>query len=377
MKTVGIGGSLTGTPADLALIDDPVKDYAEATSSVVQQANWQWYTNVLKTRLHNKSQILLTMTRWDMNDLAGMILKAEPDDWTVLVLPGIREDMATETDPRMIGEALWPERHNAEKLIAMRRTNNRTYQSLIQQNPKPTETGGEFYKSFSVAAHVRDIPYDKTLPLHISFDENVNPYLPCGVFQIATVDQVREVRMIAEFCYPSPNNKLKAVCNAIVQKFFHQLAHDAGCFVGGDATSQKDDVKLEDGHDLFRLAMEYLKPLKPQRRTATSNPSVVMRGQFMNAIFEVEYEKLRIVFDTKCTNAINDFQYVKEDSDGKKMKETGKDPVTNATYQKVGHMSDLTDYLICMRFAGEYERFKRGGDMKAPTVGKHHSKGTY
>ena len=116
-KACGVGGGLTGTPVDIAIIDDPVKDAQEANSITYRQRVWDWYNSVLSTRLHNNSRQLFIMTRWHEDDLAGRILKAEPEDWTVLVIPAICED---EQDggisKRHVGEPLWPSRHSLEKL---------------------------------------------------------------------------------------------------------------------------------------------------------------------------------------------------------------------------------------------------------------------
>ena len=62
-KAVGVGGSLTGTPADIGIIDDPVKDAMEAYSPTARDRVWNWYTDVFLTRLHNNSKQLLIMTR--------------------------------------------------------------------------------------------------------------------------------------------------------------------------------------------------------------------------------------------------------------------------------------------------------------------------
>ena len=67
-KAVGVGGSLTGTPVDIAIIDDPVKDASEANSTTYRQRVWDWYNTVLTTRLHNDSKQLFIMTRWHEDD---------------------------------------------------------------------------------------------------------------------------------------------------------------------------------------------------------------------------------------------------------------------------------------------------------------------
>jgi len=52
-KSIGVGGSLTGTPADIGIIDDPVKDAIEAESITYRSRVWDWFTQVFMTRLHN------------------------------------------------------------------------------------------------------------------------------------------------------------------------------------------------------------------------------------------------------------------------------------------------------------------------------------
>lgn len=143
-KAVGIGGSLTGTPADIGIIDDPVKDAMEAYSPVVRERVWNWYTDVFLTRLHNNSKQLFIMTRWHDDDLAGRILQKEADKWRVIKIPAIREDNLFPEDPREIGEALWPQMHSLERLRDAEKRSPRTFAALYQQ--RPSIEGGNIIK---------------------------------------------------------------------------------------------------------------------------------------------------------------------------------------------------------------------------------------
>ncbi len=134
VKTVGVGGSLTGTPVDLGIIDDPLKDREEAMSSTIREKVYNWYTDVFSTRLHNDSQQLIIMTRWHQDDLAGKILAID-NSWEVVTYQAIKEREAND-DPRFIGEALWPEKHSLERLLAIKATSVITFNSLYQQEPK-------------------------------------------------------------------------------------------------------------------------------------------------------------------------------------------------------------------------------------------------
>jgi len=139
-KSCGIGGSLTGTPADIGIIDDPIKDAMEADSLTYRARAWEWFTNVFLTRLHNDSQILVTQTRWNEDDLSGRIL-SNMQGWEVLSLPAINEHGRTDHDPREVGQALWPERHSLERITEIRQSNPRAFHALYQQDPKPFEAG--------------------------------------------------------------------------------------------------------------------------------------------------------------------------------------------------------------------------------------------
>lgn len=103
---VGVGGGMTGRGADLLLIDDPVKDRAEAESEIVQKAVWDWYRSTARTRINPGGVQVLIQTRWTENDLAGRLLEDQGEQWTVLSFPAIAEE---DEEFRKEGEPLWPE----------------------------------------------------------------------------------------------------------------------------------------------------------------------------------------------------------------------------------------------------------------------------
>lgn len=145
-KSVGVGGSLTGTPVDIAIIDDPVKDALEAYSATYRERVWEWYTSVLLTRLHNNSRQLFIMTRWHEDDLAGRILEREADKWHILTIPALRESTAdgNDRDPRQVGEALWEARHSLASLTQAKARSPRVFAALYQQ--RPTIEGGNIVR---------------------------------------------------------------------------------------------------------------------------------------------------------------------------------------------------------------------------------------
>ena len=137
LRSVGRGGSLTGTAVDLGIIDDPLKDRMEAQSSIIKEQLWNWYTDVWETRLHNDSKQVIIQTRWYDDDLAGRLLERD-DDWTIIEFPAIRTNAENSYDPREFGEALWEEKHSIVKLKKIKKDSPFTFESLYQQSPKPS-----------------------------------------------------------------------------------------------------------------------------------------------------------------------------------------------------------------------------------------------
>jgi hypothetical protein len=363
LKTTGVGNALTGTTAELAIIDDPVKDTLEAQSATFQLRNWNWYNDVLFTRINNKTGILITQTRWDENDLSGLLIKSmkegRGEEWVILNLPAIKEDYSNPEDPRQIGEALWESWHSLEKLNTIKKQNNRTFQSLYQQNPQPVETGGEFYKEFKIWRNVKAFDYDPLLPLHISFDFNVNPGMHALVFQI----KVKECYQLAEFITISPKNNTKGCCQEFLK---HYHWHKAGLFVYGDPSGRAQSTRDEAGFNDFKIILDELKQFRPELRVAYAHPAVKMRGMFINQIFESGFEGIKFWLHPNCPQTIKDFQFIKEDSDGTKLKEKMVDIKTGVNCEKYGHLSDAFDYMVCEAFKTEYNKFQRSGGLYIP-----------
>ncbi|MBV7531336.1 phage terminase large subunit [Chitinophaga sp. sic0106] len=157
IKTVGVGGPLTGDPVDILIIDDIYKDQKSAWSPTIRGSIQDWFDTVADSRLHNDSQVLIVFTRWHEKDLLGHLLGVE-DDWVVINYPALKVGPPTEVDPRKDGEALWPERHSVEKLLKTKKRNEHVFGSLYQGNPKPKE--GLLYKNLRT---YKELPPNTTM----------------------------------------------------------------------------------------------------------------------------------------------------------------------------------------------------------------------
>jgi len=134
----GVRGPITGRRADLIVIDDPIKSWAEAESLVARDALHDWYRAELTARLKPQGKIVFIMTRWHEDDLAGRLVLGG-GAWENLRLPAL----ALAGDPlgRAEGEALWPEWQSAETIGKLRdEIGERSFAALYQQQPKPSDS---------------------------------------------------------------------------------------------------------------------------------------------------------------------------------------------------------------------------------------------
>lgn len=160
-RSAGVGGGITGMGADISIIDDPIKDAAEANSATFRDRVWDWYVTTLYTRLSPKSGILLGMTRWHEDDLAGRLIQEaqkDGDKWEILSFPAIAEQ---DEEHRKEGEALHPERYDLNRLLKIKSAlGSYAWNALYQQHPS-TKGGdiiqGAWFGRYDVAPRIKRI----------------------------------------------------------------------------------------------------------------------------------------------------------------------------------------------------------------------------
>lgn len=132
----GVGGSLTGSGVDIAIVDDSVKDRIAAESALKRERVWDWFNDVLSTRIEGydpeggatgNGSIFVFQTRWHTDDLIGRLQKE--GGWKHLHYPAVNDN---ET------ESLWPERWSLAVMLERKhRVGAYTWASLYQGRPRP------------------------------------------------------------------------------------------------------------------------------------------------------------------------------------------------------------------------------------------------
>ncbi len=187
---VGREGSGSGKPADVFVVDDPIKDDVEAQSDTTREKVWSWFNKVAMTRCHSDSAIVIVHTRWHQDDLIGRLCDPDhpernkrfagiADDWTYINLPAVVTDPALaralgltlepQTDPKVIKQfgrrpmsSLWPARKQLAFLAEAKRMDPAGFGALYMGQPTPEE--GDFFKVADI------VTYDKgELPENLRF----------------------------------------------------------------------------------------------------------------------------------------------------------------------------------------------------------------
>lgn len=154
-RAAGVNGGITGQGMNIGIIDDPAKDYKTASSPTYQESVIDWYDTTFFTRADPKiNGIIIILTRWHKDDLAGQLLKKAEEggeQWRVVSFPmeaekeEIHELNGKTYLLRKPGEILFPERMPQEFVDKAKQRGSLVWNALYQQ--RPTAKGGGLIKS--------------------------------------------------------------------------------------------------------------------------------------------------------------------------------------------------------------------------------------
>lgn len=380
MRTAGTEGQMTGKGANLLVIDDPIKDAADADSPSERDRIWEWWVGTASTRLNDaEAGVILCMTRWHHDDLAGRLIRSGQqggEHWDVLNLPAI----AGLDDPlgRQPGEALWPKITNTrtgksvvkfpiEALLAIKNRDPEVFAAQYQGIPANLIGAGNVYKQFAPANLSRTLAFDPRYPLIWALDFNVNP-MSAVLGQIVPVQtpmsflltgNLREFRVLQELVLPQSDTM--SMCRAFQErtsKYLDQLppgGRKLVVHVYGDRSGQSSKTSgltdYEVIKDYFTGAHDYLLVMKLSRK----NPRVKDRTNAVNMLLCNGAGQRRMVIHESCQELKKDFEQLKWrcDSAGNSLGDIDK----KADSQR-SHISDALGYAVEKEFS-----LTGGGDI--------------
>lgn len=173
---------------------------------------------------------------------------------------------------------------------------------------------GRYHNKFDPAIHVYNKEYNPAKPLHISWDFNRRPYSAVVIFQIYE----KTVYCIDEICTYTKDmaaSSLEQSCQKILSNP-NYLHHSEGIYVYGDPSGRAESADTRPGHNYFNTILDYLKAYKPILRVPNVAPLQKSAGEFINSIFESNYDGINFFIHDKCKELIKDLLYMKMDRNG-------------------------------------------------------------
>ena len=219
------------------------------------------------------------------------------------------------------------------------------------------KTGNEFFKKFELDIHVKPIEKENAV-YHISMDDNVFPYISITIWQIKKINDLYRVIQVDEICAEDPKNTATAA-GRTVKEYLTLQNNKETVYVYGDPSTKKRNTIDDDKKTFYdKFIDEIKKKHKIQDKMFRKAPSVSLTGDFINDIYEGNIDNIEIVIGENCKKSISDYIDTKQDKDGTVLKIRTKDPKTEISYEKNGHLSDTKRYFIVKAFENEFRKWQ-------------------
>lgn len=218
-------------------------------------------------------------------------------------------------------------------------------------------TGSEFFGSFNRGKHSGERLYRQDLPIHISVDNNVLPYISVSYWQVDLSAGIK-IWQFHETCAESPNNTVKK-SSKLVGKYLKDIGYCDKVYLHGDASTKYANSIDDEKRSWMDLFIDTLQKegFEIEDKVGNKNPSVAMTGEFINAIFDEIVPGIEIGIDESCTVSIEDYMSVQKDANGAILKTKVKNKITMQTYEEHGHLSDTFRYVVADLCHEEYTAF--------------------
>lgn len=197
-----------------------------------------------------------------------------------------------------------------------------------------------FYNGFDGNKHLmtklRERVYDPNKPLILSFDFNVHPFMTCLVLQV-DYDNKKVYLMEEILGYPKDKRNNTPGLSKHIYKKYKRSGHKGGYVITGDPAGLARNSQTEEGVNNFSIIRNEMVGLSNQLRLLKTQPPQVLRGEWINKVFDEQYDGWEIQIDMRCRRLTEDLIYQLSNEDGTKDKTKVKDPKTGVKYEKHGH----------------------------------------
>lgn len=164
------GGTATGFGASLLVVDDLIKSYEEACNEATKEKHWEWFTNTMLSRLEEGGKIIIIMTRWASDDLAGKALEELPESG--YKIKHIKMKALQDDGTMLCEEVLSRKSFEAKKKVMGEDVVSANYQQ------EPIDLKGRLYTSFKT--YDGELPQFKYIKNYTDTADTGNDYL-CSI----------------------------------------------------------------------------------------------------------------------------------------------------------------------------------------------------
>lgn len=230
---------------------------------------------------------------------------------------------------------------------------NKTLIDMLIYGSPFGKSGGEFYSAYNRNIHVKKFEPNPNLPVHISLDFNVVPYITMTLWQIEQVQNTYYVRCFDELCLSSPKNNTESLCNEAAAKWGHIMKN--GLYYYGDYSGKNRQTLTAEYRDNYSVLEKVLyKYINNGSDRVIPNPLVIKRRNFANKVLSGGFP-IVVEINSHCKEMIGDFEFLQEGPDGNKAKKRVTDKQRGISYEEHGHTSDTFDCFLCSAFEGYFK----------------------
>lgn len=211
------------------------------------------------------------------------------------------------------------------------------------------KTGGEFLHAFDSGKHKKICPVTEGIPLHISVDNNVLPYISVSIWQ----HEELELRQVHEICAEDPFNTVTKAAE-LTRTWLEGIGYDDVVYLHGDASTRSGNTIDDEKRSFLDKFIDVLEEtFRVVDMVPKKNPPVAMSGEFVNALLE-GFQGISVSIDESCKKSIQDYENVKKDTNGGILKARIKDKITKQSYEEFGHLTDCFRYVCTDIFREQF-----------------------
>jgi hypothetical protein len=183
----------------------------------------------------------------------------------------------------------------------------------------------------------------------------VDPYITLTIWQVFG----KEIKQVYELPCKSPDNNAVKSAKKLID-WMDKMEHENSVYIYGDPSGNNRNVIDENSASFFDKFVDELvkEKFRITRRIGKAHPAVSLSADFVNDIYENNYNGYSISISDSCKVSIEDYCVVKEAPDGTMLKIKVKNPVTEKLYEPYGHVSDTKRYFITELLKQDFITYK-------------------